>query len=1107
MGALHQTLRRELAKRAMDAHEVAEQGAEAALTRLAVADREPHGHLTPEERVLRNRLRARARALGDTFRPNGVQELDHLVEEVAYEAWHRMLFARFLAENGLLVHPEHGVPVTLAECEELAPEEGAEDQWVLASRYAARMLPQIFRPDDPALQVVFAPEHRAGLERLLEELAPEVFRADDSLGWVYQFWQAKKKDEVNAAGEPITGETLPAVTQLFTEPYMVSFLLENTIGAWWAGRHPGETPPVEMPYLRRLEDGTPAAGTFEGWPKNWREFTLLDPCCGSGHFLVAALRLIVPLRMYDEGLDAASAVDATLRENLYGLELDARCTQIAAFAVALAAWTTSEATGYRPLPELQIACSGLAVAAEREEWVALAEGDHRLGAALGQLHDRFKLAPELGSLIDPASKRADLLTASFSDVTQLLERALAAERGRHDEQFEASAVTAQGVARAASLLARKFVLIATNVPYLGRQRQSAILKSFADDEYPRAKPDLASMFIERSASSLMPHGTLAVVSPTLWQFLKSYKRFRTWLLEGTSLNVLAQLGPGAFGEIGGAVVNVGLLVCTRSKANPAHTFFGVDATPRATPSEKAKTLQYGSIIQVGHAAQQENPDQRILLSVESGRACLGDYASVFEGLHTGDHVRFGRAFWELLRIDGGWVRQLSGPEGEGSFQGREHVLFWENGTGALIDAVRDRLGGQSLSMWIKGQEAWGRQGVAVSSMSGLRPTFYLGELFTHGVYAIVPNLPEHHLAIAAFCSSPEFNAAVRRLDMKLAVARASVAAVAFDVTRWEQEASVRFPDGLPTPISTDPTQWLYRGQIPLCDAPLQASVALLLGYKWPEQHPDSFLDSFADTDGIVCLPAVRGEHPAADRLQVLLSSAFGAEWSPRTREHLLVDVSFAGKSLDQWLREGFFEQHCKLFHQRPFIWHIWDGLKDGFSALVNYHKLSRATLETLTYTYLGDWIARQEEARKRDERGADVRLAKAKELQQKLQLIIEGEPPYDLFVRWKAPHEQPIGWDPDLNDGVRVNIWPFVQAGVLRSKVNVNWKKDRGKNPPGSPWGEERHNRYEDIPRDQRPASLRNVDHLTNEVRRRLREEAAAESISGSALRAKAVRK
>ena len=147
-----------------------------------------------------------------------------------------MLFARFLAENHLLIEPEMGVAITLDECEELAKEEGV-DKWALAARFAHRMLPQVFRPDHPVFEVQFAREYRLKLEGLVERLPAEVFTTTDALGWVYQFWQTKKKDEVNRSEVKIGADELPAVTQLFTEPYMVQFLLHNSLGAWWVSRH------------------------------------------------------------------------------------------------------------------------------------------------------------------------------------------------------------------------------------------------------------------------------------------------------------------------------------------------------------------------------------------------------------------------------------------------------------------------------------------------------------------------------------------------------------------------------------------------------------------------------------------------------------------------------------------------------------------------------------------------------------------------------------------------------------------------------------------------------------------------------------------------------
>ena len=204
------------------------------------------------------------------------------------------------------------------------------------------MLPNVFRPDSPALALQLPPETEQAPEALLACPPAAVFQADDRLGWSYQFWQAPKKTEVQRqmkqAGTKVGADELPAVTQLFTEHYMVSFLLENALGAWWHSRHPGKALPLAMPYLRTLEDGQPAAGGFPAWPDSLAQFKLLDPCAGSGHFLVAAFHYLVPLRQATEKLTAREAVDRVLADNLHGLELDARCVEIAAFALALAAW-------------------------------------------------------------------------------------------------------------------------------------------------------------------------------------------------------------------------------------------------------------------------------------------------------------------------------------------------------------------------------------------------------------------------------------------------------------------------------------------------------------------------------------------------------------------------------------------------------------------------------------------------------------------------------------------------------------------------------------------------------------------------------------------------
>ena len=218
------------------------------------------------------------------------------------------------------------------------------------------------------------------------------------------------------------------------------------------------------------------------------------------------------------------------------------------------------------------------------------------------------------------------------------------------------------------------------------------------------------------------------------------------------------------------------------------------------------------------------------------------------------------------------------------------------------------------------------------------------------------------------------------------------------------------------------------------------------------------LDALTDDDGIACLPSVRGEPTLENRLRALLAKAFGKDWSAAREAQLLRDAGYDGLPLAQWLRDKAFEQHVQRFHKRPFLWHISDGHKDGFSAFVNYHQLTRAKLQTLTQTYLGDWITQQRRAIDAGDATAGdarLRLAKAETLKNKLEAILEGEKPYDIFVRWKPLYQQPLGWEPDLNDGVCMNIRPFVEAGVLSipsAKIGITWGVDRGKDVPSAPW-------------------------------------------------------
>lgn len=1137
---LDKALRRALEATVVKARDIAELAASQALTRLSVGEAKAADYLNDQQRQLRTHLRAHGRQLGDSKQANGQQSLNKLLTEVAYEHWHRMLFARFLEQNHLLMYDEH-TPLTLAECNELAQDpDTARDElerrcnsgWELAGVLASKMLPQIFRIDSPVFALEFAPEHQRELEKLVTGLAAETFQAQDSLGWVYQFWQSKRKEEVNKSEVKIGADELSPVTQLFTEPYMVSFLLDNSLGAWWAGqrltdhdwqtanseqelRHKAAIPGVPLSYLRFVKDEAthqwrPASGTFDAWPKRLSELKALDPCCGSGHFLVAAFLMLVPMRMQAEQLNARQAIDKVLSENLHGLELDQRCVELAAFAVALEAWRYPGAGGYRTLPELHLACSGLSIGAARDEWKELSRkaGKQNLTIALDWMYQTFQDAPVLGSLINPRRSKAAQI-AQWSELQQLLGEALTQDQVNQQNQAdgEISALTnrleagivAQGLAKAAELLAGQYTWVITNVPYLARGKQHDTLKDYCESYYPEGKNDLATVFLDRCLEFCEQGGTASIVLPQNWLFLTSYRKFREKLLQNDSWHLIARLGAQAF-QTPMWDFNVQLLTLSRGNtagqsadllhsAEQGNWIRGVDVSEPRTAAEKAAGLLTDDVKRVEQGRQLENPDAVVALHELSNTGLLSDHVSYSNGIQAGDASQYVRFFWEQPK-EGVWAYHQTPDSQSNYFGGMDSFFRWEEGSGRYWRYVTERLGDGGQKAWVRGLEYHHKKGLAVSATGKINASLYAGWFWNDSVLSLIPTDDDELAALFLYCSSDEFEVAVRKVDQKLNV-RSAVTKVHFDHGRWSKAAEEQYPNGLPQPYTNDPTQWIFHGhpcgsviwdvdskwtahgELRIDESVLQVAVARLLGYQWPAELDSDMelateqrewvercqeLIGFVDDDGIVCLPPIRGEKAAHQRLEALLQAAYGDAWTTPLKNRLLDAVG--SKSLSLWLRDKFFEQHCKLFQHRPFIWHIWDGLKDGFSVLVNYHKLDKAGLERLIYTYLGDWIRTQQAGLANGEDGAQERLAAAEALKKELEAILEGEKPYDIFVRWKPLAEQPIGWTPDLNDGVRLNIRPFLYArdvskkgaGILRWAPNIKWTKDRGKDVESAPW-------------------------------------------------------
>lgn len=548
--------------------------------------------------------------------------------------------------------------------------------------------------------------------------------------------------------------------------------------------------------------------------------------------------------------------------------------------------------------------------------------------------------------------------------------------------------------------------------------------------------------------------------PQNWLFQATYKKHREDLLGKNKWNFIVKLGAGAFSQISGEVVKAILIGVSKEKPTNDGTFFGIEASNSVGVELKENAIKEQIPISLFQKSQLTNPDSKIILeniSQSQDFALLQTKVESYQGIKTGDDNKFKFLFWEISSPIN-WILAYGGPFSSHE-DGCHYILNWKNK-------------GRDFARF-QGQKAFTKSGFYLTNVGRIQTCLFYAKPFTSEITVIIPKENIKCEAVYSYVQSDNYLAELRKIDQNLAISTASVGKVPFDLDFWQNVANEKYPNGLPKPYSDDPTQWLFHGHPIKTDNPLQVALARVLGYRWPAESDTKMelaneaseqiravkaFDYLSDEDGIFCIPSVNAEQGGAERLRDYLQQVFANNWNSQTITQLLHREGAKSTNLEAWLRDEFFIQHCKVFQNRPFIWHIWDGRKDGFSVLVNYHKLTKDNLSKLIYTYLGDWIRMCEAKKKVGESGAEGLLSAAQKLKDKLEAILEGEAPYDIFIRWKSIEQQPIGWDPDLNDGVRLNIRPFIEADVLRKKPNIKWGVDRGKNPLGSPWGEVRDN-------------------------------------------------
>ena len=246
------------------------------------------------------------------------------------------------------------------------------------------------------------------------------------------------------------------------------------------------------------------------------------------------------------------------------------------------------------------------------------------------------------------------------------------------------AIIAQGLARAAELLAEQFTVVTTNVPYLGRGNQEETLKDYCERVYAEAKADLATCFVQRCLEFCERNGSAALVTPQNWFSQPRYKNLRTRLLKGNQWDSVARLGPGAFETIGGEVVTVSLIVLSDSRPPAGSRFVVLDVSEESLAADKATSLRLKSCVEVSQESQLLNPDAIITLDSHEQKRLLSEMARAWQGLVTGDDNKFYGVFWERpVLVRNIWTPVQQAPQESLPFTGRETVVRWEDGRGDL----------------------------------------------------------------------------------------------------------------------------------------------------------------------------------------------------------------------------------------------------------------------------------------------------------------------------------------------------------------------------------------------------------------------------------------
>lgn len=472
-----------------------------------------------------------------------------------------------------------------------------------------------------------------------EAMTPEACQDVEVIGWLYQFYISEKKDAVMARKSAVPTEDIPAVTQLFTPHWIVRYLVENSLGRLWLLNHPNSKLREHMPYYIESEAETDFLQVSKP-----EEIRLLDPAVGSGHMLTYAFDLLYLI--YEEtGVEPSEIPEKILTHNLYGVEIDERAGELAAFALTMKARAKQRRFFTKGIKPNITVLENITFSDQELKKYFEVVGRDLLTDNVRQALRQFEDAKNFGSLIQPCLSEQEI-----KNFRQAIE---AKDLG--DQLFlRETHLKVLRLLEQAEVLTKRYHVVVANPPYMGDGQQNATVKVFLRECYLDAKADLFACFIERSIGLSISNGYAGLVTRHGWMFITSFEKLRTRLLREKRLISLAHLGARGFDSISGEVVQVAAFIFQNKTSPDAHAQFR-DLRKGRDEADKASLFLNPDVRHIACASQfLRIPGAPVCywLSVAAIEAFardsrLGDLATIRAGLQTGDNIRFLRLWHEV----------------------------------------------------------------------------------------------------------------------------------------------------------------------------------------------------------------------------------------------------------------------------------------------------------------------------------------------------------------------------------------------------------------------------------------------------------------------------